>query len=108
MLSLIRAVKTNDFNLYSACLHLMADIFFSFDGQNYDRYLTYFSVCVANLDETHPGATELLQRGAISVARSFIPGNRYTVDKTTEETFMNHGKCRSGAGGSGTGLSGIA
>ena len=44
VLSLIRVVKTNDFNFYAECLHLMADIFFSFDGQNYTRYLTYFSV----------------------------------------------------------------
>ena len=108
VLSLIRAVKTNDLNLYAECLHLMADIFFSFDGQNYARYLTYFSVSVANLDETHPGASELLQRGAISVARSFIPGNRCAVDKTMEETFMKHAKSRSGAGGSGTGIRGIA
>ena len=61
VLSLNRAVKTNDFNFYAECLHLMADIFFSFDGQNYARYLTYFSVYVANLDEIHPGASELLQ-----------------------------------------------
>ena len=108
VLSLIRAVKTNDFNLYAECLYLMADIFFSFDGQNYARYLSYFSVFVANLDESHPGATELLQRGTISVARSFIPGNRCAVDKTMEETFMKHAKSRSGAGGSGTGISGIA
>ena len=108
VLSLIRAVKTNDFNLYAECLHLMADIFFSFDGQNYARYLTYFSVFVANLDETHPGGSEILKRGAISVARSFIPGNRCAVDKTMEETFMKHVKSRSGAGGSGTGISGIA
>lgn len=108
VLSLIRAVKTNDFNLYAQCLHLMADIFFSFDGQNYARYVSYFSVFVANLDENCPGASELLQRGAISVARSFIPGNRCAVDKTMEETFMKHAKSRSGAGGSGTGISGIA
>ena len=86
----------------------MADIFFCFDGQNYARYLTYFSVFVANLDETHPGASELLKRGAISVARSFIPRNICALDKTVEETFMKHAKSRSGAGGSGTGISGIA
>ena len=70
--------------------------------------MTYFSVSVANLDETHPGASALLQRGAISVARSFIPGNRCAVDKTMEETFMKHAKSRSGGGVSGTGISGIA
>ena len=104
VLSLIRALKTNDFNLYAEYLQLMADIFFSFDGQNYDQYLTYFSVFVANLDETQPGAI----RGAISVARSLILGNRCAVDKTTEEIFTKHAKSRSGAGENGTGLSGNA
>ena len=108
VLSLIRAVKTNDFNLYAQCLHLMANIFFSFDGQNYAWYVSYFSVFVANLDENCPRASELLQRGAISVGRSFIPGNRCAVDKTMEETFMKHAKSRSAVGGSGTGISGIA
>ncbi|MCG7882443.1 MAG: hypothetical protein JAY96_12745 [Candidatus Thiodiazotropha endolucinida] len=107
VLCLIKAVKTNNFLLYAECLNMMADLFFSFDGQNYARYLTFFSVFIANIDETHPGATDLLQRGAMSVARSFIPGNRCAVDKTMEETFMKHAKSRSGAGGSGAGVTGI-
>ena len=108
VLTLIRAVKTNDFLLYADCLHRMADIFFSFDGQNYARYLTFFSVFIANINESHPGASDLLKRGAISVARSFIPANRCAVDKTMEETFMKHAKSRSGTGGSGSGVTGIA
>lgn len=62
---------------------------------------------MANIDSSHPGARELLERGAISVARSFIPGNRCQVDKTMEETFMKSAKSHSGPGGSGTGVSGI-
>ncbi|KAG1683376.1 hypothetical protein GQR58_010026 [Nymphon striatum] len=85
----------------------MADLFFSFDGQNYARYLTYFSVFLANVEETHPGATELVRLGAISVARSFVPGNQCDVDKTIEETFMKHAKSHAGAGGRGAGVSGI-
>lgn len=108
VLSLIRAVKTNDFLLYAECLHQMSDLFFSFDGQNYARYLTFFSVFVANIEDSHPGATDVLQRGAISVARSFIPGNRCSVDKTMEETFMKHAKSHSGAGGIGAGVTGIS
>ena len=107
ILALIRAVKTNDFLLYADSIHQMSDIFFSFDGQNYARYLTFFSIFLANLEETHPGAVELLKRGAMSVARSFIPGNRCAVDKTMEETFMRHAKSRSGSG-SGSGITGIA
>ena len=85
----------------------MADLFFSFDGHNYSRYLSFFSVFLANVDETHPGASELLTGGAISVARSFVPGNRCAVDKTIEETFMKHAKSHGGSGGCGAGLTGI-
>ena len=107
VLNLIKAVKSNDYSLYCYCFFNMADLFFSFDGQNYSRYLTYFSVFLANVDKTHPGARELLERGAFSVARSFIPGNRCPVDKTIEETFMKHSKSHGGAGGCGAGLTGL-
>ena len=66
----------------------MLDLFFRFDGQNYARHLTFHSVFIANIDDTHPGASDLLKRGAISVARSFIPGNLCAVDKTMEETWV--------------------
>ena len=84
----------------------MADLFFSYDGQNYARYLTFFSLFLTNIEETHPGATDLLRLGAISVARSHIPGNLCAVDKTIEETFMRHAKSR-GTGTRGAGVSGL-
>ena len=107
VLSLLKAVKSNDYELYCYCLYHMADLFFSFDGQNYARYLTFFAVFLANIEVSHPGATDLLKRGAFSVARSFVSGNRCAVDKTIEETFMKHAKSHGGAGGCGAGVSGI-
>jgi len=107
LLSLLQAVKTNNYDVYTECISQMPDLFFSFGGQNYARYLTYFSMFIINVDVSHPGATDLLRRGAISVARSFVPGSRCAVDKTIEETFMKHSKSRGGSGASGAGLSGI-
>ena len=105
VLSLLEAVKHNNFYLYAQCLCKMPSLFFSYGGQNYARYLSYFSVFLANLDESHPGALELVKSGAFSVARSFVPGNRTDVDKTMEETFMRHAKSHGGSAGSGvTGL----
>lgn len=74
-LSLLYALKVNEFELYAQCLLAMPDVFFSFGGQNYARYLTFFGLFIANIEVSHPGATELLKRGAFSVARSFIPGD---------------------------------
>ena len=90
----------------------MVDLFFSFDGQNYARYLCYFSLfcyfsLLVNIEETHQGATQLLKLGAISVARSFIPANRCAVDKTIEETYMRHAKSQAGQGGRGADISGL-
>ena len=41
-LHLHEAVKKNDFLLDEECIHRMPDLFFSYDGQNYARYLTCF------------------------------------------------------------------
>jgi len=106
VLQLNEGVKTNELLLYFHNIHLMPVLFFSYDCQNYARYLIMFSVLLANIDDTHPGALDLLKRRAISVARSMIPGSREDVNRTIiEETIMRDSKAHSGA--SGTGISGI-
>jgi hypothetical protein len=42
-------------------------------------------VFLANIEIFHPGATDLFKRCAISMARSFVPGNRCPVDKTIDK-----------------------
>ena len=62
MLGLIHPVKTNNFVEYAHSLYLMPDLFFSFGGHNYyARYLTFFAVVLANIESSHPGATEMLE-----------------------------------------------
>ena len=107
ILSLNCAVKTNNFALYGHSLRAMPSLFFTYGGQNYARYITYFGVSIANLDISHPGAIDLIKLWVFSVARSFIPGNRCVVDCTMDETFMKHAKSKGGAGGVGAGLTGI-
>ena len=84
-----------------------AEFFFTYGGQKYTWYLTYFDVSITNLDISYPGAIDLIMLGVFSVARSFIPGSRCAVDRTMEETFMKHAKSKGGAGGVGAGLTGI-
>lgn len=107
ILNLIHAVKVSNISLYTECLHRIADLFFSFNSQNYARYLSFFPAFLANIEETHPGSLTLLENGAISVARSMIPGNRCPIDKTMEEAFMKSAKFRGGSGNHGAGLTGL-
>ena len=107
VLDLMRAVKLNNSELYAYCLDSMCGLFFSYGGHNYARYLTFFSMFIVNIEFSHPGAMEQLRLGVISVARSMIPGSRCAVDKTMEETFMKNAKSRGGAGGTGTGITGL-
>jgi radical SAM superfamily enzyme YgiQ (UPF0313 family) len=52
----------------------------------------WLDVFLTNIDQSHPGAKELLKKGGIAVARSLIPGALSAVDKTMEETFMKFAK----------------
>ena len=103
-LLLLYAVKINDSYLCGACLSKIVNLFFSFDGQNYAKYLCYYSLFLFIIVKTHP---ELLKLNAISVARSFIPANRCTVDITIQETFMQHAKSQAGTGRRGAHISGL-
>ncbi len=100
-LQLHEAVKRNDFLLYAECILHIPDLFFAYDGQNYARYMSMVSVLIANIDQTHHGALDLLKQGAFSVSNSMVPGCHTDVDKTMEETFMKHYKSLGGASGAG-------
>ena len=93
ILTLIQAVKNNNLPLHIESL--------------YARYITFFAVFLANIEESHPGATQLLEGGANNVAMSLIPENRCPIDKTIDETFMKQSKSHGGVGGFGAGLTGL-
>ena len=101
----LMATKKNDLELYQACITSMCPLYFAFGGINYARYLSFQSVFLQSIDQTHPGAKGLLEKGALSVARSLPPGCCNPVDLTIEQTFMKHAKSR--GGGPGVGIIGI-
>ena len=52
----------------------------------------WFEAFLTHIDNSHPGAKELLEKGGIAVARSLIPEALSAVYKTMEETFMKFAK----------------
>ena len=85
-LTLIKALKTSNFYLYQYCLIQICDLFgHAVANIVQDDDLTFFSTDTLDVNKNYPGAEKHLKRGALSVARSFIPENRYAADKTIEK-----------------------
>ena len=107
----LMATKKNDLELYQACITSMCPLYFAFGDISYARYLSFQSVFLQNIDQTHPGTTVFLEKSALSVARSLLPGCHNPVDLTNkhrtniEQTFMKHPNFR--RGGAGVGIIGI-
>ena len=100
------AAKTNDFTLYKWVIYEMCPQFFAWNCQNYARYLTYHSRVVDTIEDTHPGATKLLEAGCISVAKTKVKACRTPVDMRVEQGINRFGKSRGGSGSGGAGFVG--
>ena len=70
VLMLIRATKENDLDLHVATLYELCPLFFTLDHNNYARYIPVYLLTLMNLDETQPGAKQLLAQNGFSVSRS--------------------------------------
>ena len=82
--------------LHLASLQKMCSLFFSFDHPNYARYSTLYLVIMLNLENSHPGAEELLKRNGFSVNRSDVPSSRNDADITIKQTINRHAKSHGG------------
>ena len=82
-----RACRTNDVDLFIYSLSLMCPVFFSANKQNYARYMVRFILNLLNMDTTHPGVRQMLEKGALTIRRSSKPFSRLPVDMTLEQTI---------------------
>ncbi|GFO45655.1 hypothetical protein PoB_007216000 [Plakobranchus ocellatus] len=94
VLNSLTATKRNDFDLHITCLEQMCPLFFCMDYHNYDRYLTRYIILLLNLNDSHPGAEELIKVKGFSVSRSPASGARNAVDLTIEQTIKRQAKCK--------------
>ena len=82
-----RAVRTNDVDLFTFMLGEMIDIFFAANRHNYARYMCLYYLRLLNMDTTHPGIRQQLQRGGLSVRLSSNSFARQPVDQALESTI---------------------
>ena len=81
-----RAVKTNDIELFTYALKTMIPVFFACHKPNYSRHMLLYFLKLLNMDYTHPGIRDQLEKGAFSVRLSGHSFSRLPVDQAVEMT----------------------
>ena len=82
-----RAIRTNDLELFVHTLTPVIDLFFATAHINYARWLTKYQLDLLNIEESHPGLKEILEKGAFTVRRTEHDFSRIAVDLTLEQTI---------------------
>lgn len=57
------SIRSGDFEIYMYVLLKFSNLFFTFNQQNYTRYLVKYHDNLLKVDETHPGLEENLKKG---------------------------------------------
>lgn len=77
----------NDIQMYIYAAHNICALFFTFNHQNYSRWLTKNLDELMNMEQTHPGLIEEFKNGALSIRRTQKIFCRTPVDLTLEQTI---------------------
>ena len=81
-----RSVRTNDVGLFTYVLERMCPIFFATNRHNYAKWMTRYNLNLLNMDVTHPGVWDILQKGALSVWRTNQNFSRSPIGLSLEQT----------------------
>ena len=93
-LTMHRAVKINNIELYAYSLFQLTSLFFSTNHSNYARWMTYYALELVNLKEEKPELLEVLKDGAFSINRTGRPFSRVGIDMALEQTIKAEEKSR--------------
>ena len=88
MLHFLRAMEENNLELHIATLEQMTSIFFAFDHPNYARYTAVYQLMLMNIEESHPGARQLLSSNGFRA--SSVRGNIRALLNTGRSRYQDH------------------
>ena len=91
-----RAIKINDTALYSFALFEVIPIFFMTNHHNYARWMSLYSLDLANLETSQPDLQKSLTEGGFNVNRTGKSFASVPVDMALQQTVAEgyYGICR--------------
>ena len=89
-----RSIRTGDLDLYTFYLQRMTALFFTFNHQNYSRWLTMYHDKLLKLKNSHPNIYEEFKNGCFSPKQTSKPFSRIPIDLTLEQTINSDATCQ--------------
>ena len=89
-----RSFRNGDLDLYIYCLPHLASYFFSFNHQNYSRWLVCYHENLLKLQKTHPEVYNDFRKGCFSLKRTSKSFLRLPIDLTLEQTINADAACQ--------------
>ncbi|CAG9822077.1 unnamed protein product [Phaedon cochleariae] len=81
------AIRTGNHDLFLYEIPKICNLFFSFNHQNYSRWLVQYNENLLSVDETHPGLKDSFLAGSFGMKRTEKPFSKIPVDLTLEQTI---------------------
>ena len=88
------AIKINDTALYSFALFEVTSIFFMTNHHNYARWMSLYSLDLANIETSQPDLQQILTEGGFSVNRTGKSFASVPANKALEQTINANAKSR--------------
>ena len=88
------SIRTGDLDLYIYCLQRITALFFTFNHQNYSRWLTVYHGQLLKLKNSHPDIYEEFKNGCFSPKQKLKPFSRILIDLTLEQTINADVACQ--------------
>ena len=89
-----RSIRTGDLDFYIYCLQRITALFFTFNHQNYSRWLTVYHDKLLKLKSAHPDIYGEFKNGCFSLKRTSKPFSRIPIDLTLEQTINADAACQ--------------
>lgn len=89
-----RSVRRGDLDLHIYCLQRITALFFTFNHQNYSRWLIVYHDKLLRLKDSHPHIYREFKDGCFSLKRTPKPFSRIPIDLTLEQTINADAACQ--------------
>ena len=99
LLNVIKFQRTGNWNGFLQAIRNFLPFRFAINWHNYARNLSYYSISMLNLQDSHPNIYQYLKNGGFTASISGLPFSKIPCDQLIETTINRSSKFTCGLSG---------